>query len=518
MHFRLLLFLVVITMVSCLDSKDYDLNGVSLTPDMALPLATGEISMIDLVSSKDSSYLKVYPDGLLYFSYPKVFPSDALRNLFVIPNKTSFSSYSLPAGTLPASASPATLGTLTPQIDFGFSPQKLTEILLKGGSLNYSISLSNATSPALPVEVNVTLTDVVNNTSQEPLAFTAGLGSGTKPLKDYLIRMIANKFNVKFDIVVKAHAATFIPSNTKVNIQLIFAGLDFRYVKGFLGDQTVSLPQQTVPITVFSSSLNKSKVSFVQPKITLSVDDYYGVPCEITLSKLQAEKPGSSLPLQVTPASPFNLAFPTMIGNSATTSLTVTNPGTVINFSPTQLVYGGSIRINKGLTSGTNFLTDSTLRVTLNSEIPLYGQASGITLLDSMKVDFGTLSQSSFTSSSIRIKTVNEMPLDANIQLYFADQGYHILDSVFTSAQTYLVKASEVSAAGELLNASSSDLKVDISADKMNNLFASSYLIVRSRMNTARDANGNLLNVKFKSAYKLKMNVGLLAKMSIKSK
>ncbi len=518
MHFRLLLFLVVLSLASCLNSKDYDLNEITLTPTLALPLASGEISMMDLISNKDSAYLKVYPDGLLYLSYPKVFPSEALKDLFKVPNKSAPSYFTLPAGTLPSSSTNTTLGTITPLIDFGFSPQKLSEMLLKGGTLTYSISLSQNTTPALPIEVNVVMTDVVSQAGQVPLTFTTGLGSGSKSLKDYIIRMNANTFSVRFDIVVKPHAATFIPSNTKVNIQLLFMDLNFRYVKGFLGDQTVSLPQQTVPITIFSTSLNKSKVSFVEPKITFSVDNYYGVPCEITLSKLQAEKTGNTLPLQVTPSSPFSLVAPTVIGNAASTSLTVTNPGAVINFSPTQMVYAGSIRINKGLTSGANFLTDSTLRVTLNSEIPLYGQATGISLLDTLKVDFGSLNESSITTSSLKIKTVNEMPLDASIQLYFADQSYHILDSVFTSAQSYLVKASDVTIGGELLKASSTDLKVDISAEKANKLFSSSYLIIRSKMSTAKDANGTLLNVKFKSGYKLKMNVGLLAKMNIKSK
>lgn len=518
MLFRVLSFLLVLSLASCLDNKDYDLNSLTINPTMALPIATGEMTMMDLVSNKDSAYLKTYPDGLLYFSYPKVFPSTQLKSLFVIPTKNSTSEFTLPPGTLPASGVNTTLGTITPQVDFGLSPQKLTEILLKGGSLNYSISQSQPTTPALPLEVIVTLTDVVNKSTQVPLTFTAGIGSGTKPLKDYLMRMIANKFNVKFDLVVKAHAATYVPTNTKVSILLSFAGLDFSYIKGFLGDQTVSLPQQTIPITVFSTSLNKSKVSFVQPKITLSVDDYYGVPCEITLSKLQAEKPGSSLPLQITPASPFNLNIPTLIGNFSNTSLTVTNAGPVVNFAPTQLVYAGSIRINKGLTSGTNFLTDSTLRVTLNTEVPLYGSASGVTMLDTMDLDFGEQNSYSVSSSTMKVTTLNEMPLDGYIQIYLMDKGKHITDSIFTPNQTYLVKASTVDSNGELQKASSGETKLDISTDKVNKVFASKYLVVKANLSTARDTNGVLLNVKFKSSYKLKINVGLLAKMSILAK
>ena len=368
--------------------------------------------------------------------------------------------------------------------------------------------------------MNVTLTDIVEKTSQVPLSFTAGAGTGTKSLKDYIIRMNVNSFALRLDVIAKPGPAVFIPANTKATIKLSFNDMDFRHIKGFLGDRIANLPEQIIPITVFSASLNKSKVSFVQPIVTMSVEDYYGVPCEVTFSKLQAEKngPGASLPLQIIPSSPFALNVPPQLGSSAITSLNISNATAIVNFSPTQLVYTGSVRINKGLTTGNNFLTDSTLRVTLNTEIPLYGQASGISLIDTMKLDFGDLKQSSVSTSSLKVKTVNEMPLDANIQLYLAGKDKVILDSIFTSNQTHLVKASTVTAGGELQKANSTDFQLSLSTETVNKLFSSSYLIVKAGMSTPKDSNGALLNVKFKSSYKLKLNVGLNAKLSITRK
>ena len=77
------------------------------------------------------------------------------------------------------------------------------------------------------------------------------------------------------------------------------------------------------------------------------------------------------------------------------------------------------------------------------------------------------------------------------------------------------LNSATVDAAGNLLTASSGDLKLDLSQDKINKLFSSSYLIVKSKLNTSRDANGVLLNVKFKASQKMKINVGLLAKLKI---
>jgi hypothetical protein len=250
----------------------------------------------------------------------------------------------------------------------------------------------------------------------------------------------------------------------------------------------------------------------------MDVRNDYGVPCEVNFQKLEARKTGATLPILTSPANPVTLNFPTAFGTSANTSLNITNAVQVLDFSPTQLAYSATARINKGLSSGANFISDtSKLKVTMTADVPLYGQASGITLADTLKVDLGSISQSSVIASSLKIKTTNQLPLDANIQLYLLDKNYVILDSIFTSNQTYLVKASSVTTAGDLLTAGTSDLKLDLSTDKINKLFSSSYILVRSKLNTTKDANGTLLNVKFKTAYKLKINVGLLAKMSIKS-
>ena len=110
---------------------------------------------------------------------------------------------------------------------------------------------------------------------------------------------------------------------------------------------------------------------------------------------------------------------------------------------------------------------------------------------------------------------MNQMPLDVYLQLYLADKNYVIQDSLFTTNQTYFVKSSTVTASGDLQTAGTTSSQLDLSTAKLNKLFSSNYLIVRSKLNTTKDANGSLLNVKFKSTYKLKLSVGLNAKLNL---
>lgn len=519
---RSLAFLCIISLASCLNSSDYDIDSVTLTPEMAFPLASGDISILDLMSSADSTYLKVDQDGVLYLSYSQTLASQEIRNLFSLPDNNSNTLFNLPAGTLPPSSVDTPAGSVDKLLDLNLSPEQLTEILLKSGSLNYNVSITppNGVSPTnLPIEVDLVLTDIVDKTTLQPMSFSVGTGTGTRSLQDFVMKLDMNKFHVSLNLVLKSRANSFfVAANTKVNVYLSFSGLNFSYVKGFFGDQVATLPPQTVDITFFNSSLNKSNISFVQPTVKMSVSNDYGVPCEVTFTKLEARKPSSTLPLQITPASPITLGFPTLMGMSSTTTVAVNNAQSIINFSPAQLYYAASARINKGISSGSNFLADtSKLRVTLGTEVPLYGKASNVVLSDTIDLDLGGIKESSILNASLKVSAVNEMPLDAYMQFYLADSLYTTLDSLFTTNQTYLVKASKVLSSGELDKGSGSEVTINLDPVKINKLFSSKHIIIKSILNTTKDSNGTLLNVKFKSSYKLKLSLGLLAKIEIKA-
>ncbi len=519
MLYRSLFAVFVLMAISCINSKDYDLDSVTISPTVALPLATGNIGVLDLASSRDSAYLKTYSDGLLYFSYTQTYPSRGIRDLFTLsPNNSFITSFDLPTGTLPASSNDILFATFTQTIDFGFSPGQLSEMLLKGGSVNYTISTS-PNNPNLPYEIDFSTTDIIQKSSQSPLIFNADPGTGSTSLTDYLIKMDKNTFKMKLDLILKKRAnPVFIGGNTKVNVKLSF-NIDFSYIKGFFGDQIVSVPTQTIDLTVFNSAFNKAKVSFVNPVLTLSVQNEYGVPCEVSFTNIFAKKNNTTLPFQLSPGSPVSLNYPTTLGASAKTAVSVTNANAIIALSPTQLVYSASSRINKDLTSGSDFMADSSkLKVSMIAEFPLYGSASNISLYDTLKLDLSDVDQSTVNTASLRLKAQNQLPLDANIQLYLTDASYHVIDSILTPNQAFLVKSSTVTDAGELLTSGTSDQKIDLLPDKLNKVFTSSFIILKTKLSTAKDINGTYLNVKFKSTYKLKLDVGLLAKLNINTK
>ncbi|MES1181572.1 MAG: hypothetical protein ABUL44_02130, partial [Flavobacterium sp.] len=178
-------------------------------------------------------------------------------------------------------------------------------------------------------------------------------------------------------------------------------------------------------------------------------------------------------------------------------------------YAPRQFFYTASAEINKGLASGSNFITDtSELKVRIHIEVPLYGHASNIVLADTVEIDLSDADKSEITDASLKVNTVNKIPLSANIQLYLTNDKYKILDSLLLPANTNLIKASQVNASGEFQAEGVVDEMVPLSKDVLKKLFGAKNIIIKAKVNTTQ--NGNTFpDVKFKVDYKLEVKLGV---------
>jgi hypothetical protein len=155
------------------------------------------------------------------------------------------------------------------------------------------------------------------------------------------------------------------------------------------------------------------------------------------------------------------------------------------------------------------------MRVKMHVEIPLYGKASNIVTGDTLDVDLSDLDQSKIDSATLKTSVTNELPLDANLQFILTDDKYKFIDSLLTFAQTGIVKGSTVDSNGDLKTASVLSQSIKLQSQKISKIFQAKKIIVRAKLNTSKDANGNAVNVKFKSQYKIKMQLGLNVKLKI---
>lgn len=502
---------------SCIDQSDYELDQITLSPTLAVPLVSGNLTINDVLKDQDSVHLSKYDDGLLYLAYQQELTSTDIRDLFSIPAKSLTRSFVLPGLTVPAHTKDIRSDSITTTVDLGLSPEKLAEIALRGGKINFSTSI-NPTSSKLDYEVVVVLPGFKSRTTGKSFS-TSIRGTGVIDLADYTMTLTNNKFDVKLVLVFrKSTTSTTISPSTAVNIQLNFNSMLFTYLKGFLGDQTASLNAETIGISVFDSNIfSQASLSLAQPKVFFTVVNQNGVPCVVNFKKLEAHKAGASpFAIQLNPANPVSLAYPTVMGETKSTTVSVGNVKDLINFAPSEIYYQAEAQINKGLTSGNNFVLDSSkLKVKLNIEVPLWGSASGITLRDTLDLDLTNTETSQIESASLKLKLINQFPLDGDVQFILTDDKYNVLTTLLLPEQTHIVKGSTVDADGEMSAAGAYIGTITLDKSKVANIFNAKHVILLASLQTSRTAGGAAQDVKFMADYFLFVEAGILANLKL---
>jgi hypothetical protein len=373
-------------------------------------------------------------------------------------------------------------------------------------------------STALNYEVLLVLPGFKSRTTNTSINRSIA-GTGTIDLSDYTLTLNDNKFDLKLVLVFKATSQpTTIPPASSVNVSLNFKNFDFNYIQGFLGDQVTSLDPQSTELSVFDNDVFKgATVSLAQPTVIFTVVNGNGVPVNVDFITLEGRKPGADpLKILLSPANPVPLQFPTTMGQTASTTITVSNVKELLDYRPSELFYQADAQINKGLTSGNNFVLDtSQLKVKLHVEVPLYGSASGIVLQDTIDVSLDGVESSEVTAASLKLNLVNQFPLDGDIQFILADDKYNPLGTLLTPEQMHIIKGSTVDAQGEFSAAGVFDDDIKLDASKIQDLFKSKHIIIVAAMQTSRDASGAAKDVKFKSNYTLQIDAGVLATLKL---
>jgi hypothetical protein len=509
------LFILFALLGSCtFTSEDYEIKSITGNPEMAVPLATGKLTIKDILNKSDSSYIRVYPDELVYLSYEETLVTQDIRDLVAIPDLSTVNrTLNFQAGTQPPSNIDINSTVSSSAVDMGIFPERLTEIEFKSGKLNYATNL--VPSSGIQYAIRIRIPEFTNGAGA---AFQQTVtGAGSFSLIGYTFKSnTPNTFTLEHTLIIKQHTNSYtVSAGTNVNVSVSMDGLNFKYIRGFFNDQTANPAQETLDIGTLGDFLEEGTVSFAQPKIQLSVISDYGVPLEVTFTTLQAEKQGSSLPIVISPASPVNINQPAALGLSATTTVNITNVNELFAFGPSQFRYMVSGRINKGLTSGNNFMADtSKMRVRMNVELPLYGKASDIVLEDTLELDLGDLKKSEIQSAGIKAVVRNELPLDAAIQLILLNSSNQSLGQLISPAQTNFVKGSTVNPAGDLQTPGTFDGIIDLDNVSVNKIFEAKFLVIKATLNTSKSGAGQV-DVKFKSKLAIDVKLGLKVKLKL---
>jgi hypothetical protein len=499
---------------------DTDIKSVRSSPTLALPLGYGSMGIQDLLSDEDSLNIKVYADGpdkdVLYLSYEQTLRSQAIKDLLTLTNKNLSRGLVInPTGVsvpVPANSQDQQLiaGTLTYDLDF--NPEKFDEILFDQGSLQISVQTSPLITN-LQFEAAISLPTFTLNNVPLQRTLLSGTSSQQISIAGYKAALNDNLFDINVSVAIKAHnQAASIPPGTRLNVTLAFNNVSFDYVIGFFGDQTADLPTETLEIGAFDNVFDDVEVSIANPKISFEVVNEYGIPVNVIFNSLEARNASGKLNVTLSPSSPIAANFPTTLGDSAFTNVSVTNAKALLDFEPTSFFYDLSARINQNQTSGTNFCSsDAELKVRMSVEVPLIGHASDIVISDTTDIDLGDVKDSDIESATLKINATNGIPLNATLQIFMLTENFQLIDVLLANDQE-VVKGATTDATGTPVSPGVLNEEIIISKDKINKLLQAKKLIISSRLQTA----DNPKDVRFRVTDKIDVKLGLLAKLNLK--
>jgi len=523
----------------------YDLNNIDdeieLNPGIAAPLAYGSLTINDILEKADSNgYVRQFDDSLLYLTYYEDLMSYPASDIVDIPDQDFLEIFLSPDINIPEWLISAMGDTVrfTKQKDSQFVTthnERLDSIHVKTATLNVNVSSSFRQTGILtihsdhiklngePFKEVVQISDASGNFS-----YNADI-----PLDGTVLYLEQNSQDttilpITFDLEL-INSGNAILATESCNITLSFNNISFSSMYGYLGDYNVLMNSGEVQVDLFSDSLSGGRLLFADPRFSLDVDNSYGIPMQIALSNVSAysEINDVTTGISFNGVNPFTIDAPGMsqIGDTVNTRITISKENCNIQDAmatqPKTFTYEVSASTNPGgvpLTD-TNFVTDSSdLKVGFEVILPVWISADGFSLEDTLDFDFSDQFGSDVDMIDylrLTLDAVNGIPMKVNMQMYFADSTYQVVDSLFHDND--LLLAGALLDSNEKVSEASENTKaVEFTIARLEALKPVKYAFIRARVNTKDASQGKY--VKFYSYYTVDFKLKVKANLTLNSK
>lgn len=526
---RLLIILLLIPIVSCIKSEDFDfdkMKDIEWNPTLAVPLVSSDLSIMDMIKQTgDSSNFTIDGQGFVTLVYKDRLYSINPMEKFTIPSTTfSFShTFSAVEANAIAAGTPFSL-PFTQEIKLTPADSiRIDSLIYTKGDFTVTITgnVTNNGSIALGIP-NAKKNGVALNTTITPLAN----GVNSVDLSGY-----------KFDLTkVAGKPSTFLlsatltiaqaPANTLSGKTITFNFAqhtdNIKSVSGYLGRFYLVDDKKTININLFNSALLQGQFHVVNPYMKFTFTNSIGLPIELNISELRGynTSTGQSANLvgsaALAPMSPLTLEGPSYTATkSEIKSVQINNTGEALTDfmkeKPNSIVYNFNSLTNYNLPAS-NFLRDtSKLDIDVEVGLPLYGYIKDFAIQDTFDFKFDDISE--IESMLIRTIIENEFPLEARMQVTFTDANYTPLDVLVTDDPIIIPAAIVNLTTGELTSSAKKTSNFIYPKARINKIVGAEKILVKAILNTSGSATQN---IKIFSTYKMK--VKLAAQAEIKKK
>ena len=485
------LFGILLFTQSC--SKPFDEIDSSTTPDLGIPLLDAKIQLKEVIDGLNAfSYLSVNPDGSYTFKYSTTFPTTTSFNIFD----------SMPVAQIPVYDTAIIVPFPVPQ------GSRLDVIDLSKGKFKFSF-----TSPLEQLNVTVKIPQFTKNNVPLSKTFTINVGGKVTDSIDLNGYHIEPDVNGKIALIYDARRA----NGTRTTILGLtnyyeFAAFNNKFIKGYFGPRDLASTKDSISIDFFKNLNFQGEIKFFDPKVTLTIENSFGMPLYVKLSQSEVTpSSGSKFAMTGPLSNGLTINYPslTQVGQYKQTTVTQdksnSNVVALVNALPTKIVYKVDGLMNPDTTNKTSgFASDtSRLRLKMDIDIPALLSAKNFLSQDTFSIDFSKFSN--VRNVEMKLVTENGLPLELTMQGYFLNAQNQRLDSLFTLSKMIL-PAAPVGADGIPTSSAKGWTLIPIETAKFDKIRSSTKMIIKYSFATT--ANGSVA-VKLNQSQSVSLKIGL---------
>jgi len=490
---------LIITISSCLKKEDFEFDKLLFPdwePNFSLPLIKSTLDLRKILNETEAGDMFIEDaNHFLTLVYKAKLMSLISEETFEIVNQnfTNNHNFSVPSGF---SIGDSTTFTYTDNIVFVNSNNEILDTLyLKSGRINFQLNTT--------LNHNANIRIILPTVRKNGIPFIRTInyvftGSPTPinlnfNVEDYIMVFhhtggTFNQLQINYEVTVYNNLGAPDMSPYNVETHLNFQDLQYSKMFGFLNYKEYFFPVDTLGIGIFKNSWFGNFL-LEDPRLIVKISNSYGFPLNIEFDHLIATNPNTPVSTSVSGLpNPLIVAPPAYPGDVALTTFTLdknnSNIKSAINNMPHYLHYLFTGYANPTGLYAPNFVLDtSAFVVDIELEMPLFGRAWDFVIEDTIDFKFENVDE--IVYANFKINIINGFPIDANIQIYFADSTYNILDSLFSYTQEVILAAPAGPAPDyRVINPRHKYTEANLSAARLQNISNSKYMFIRSTLAT----------------------------------
>lgn len=510
-------------------------DEVELQAGLVAPLVYGSMNVRDIVDLFDSAeFINEYDDGLLYVAYSEMLVELMADTLVDVQDELVTETYIEPDINTPEWMGSQVGDTVpfykrerfTVELD---GDDRLDSVLVKGGEIVIDVTssfkhtglLTISSSQILNVDRDTFSTVIEISDPSGTFSYQQRFDSDGYCLKSKVVND-TNLIEINFKLELINSGNPVDPSDL-CEILTNFENMDFYSAYGYIDSRNLIEESGSIAVPLYEENPELASILYRDPRINIFTTNSVGIPFEITLDSVIATAgDGTQVTLEIREGHPFLIAAPGMDQISETVEDTVvissetSNFNELLNIGPTSLSYKVKGRTDPGSTTHDHFILDeSRFSLELEFLLPLDFKSSGFAFRDTLEfaVDQG-VDTSLVKYAQVSVATLNELPLELELQVYLVDSLHALVDSVFEE-QVILLAASVVDDQGILTQAVEETSTASFPAEKLARLKEVRYMQVEARMITSELGDQY---VKIYSHYTLDFEISMSANLRINTR